>query len=98
MTRLAALILACALPAYAEPVAIAQATHGGHVIIADRRGPRCPAGQFLALDTHPGGRYVVGCARVVRDGVLVQWVGWPGPLHYPRGAFREADRDLSWVQ
>lgn len=87
------------VPAQAEPVAQAQAHHGGSIVLTTRRGP-CPAGQLLALDIRPAGHripFVAGCSAHAQGGVLIAWRGWSRAYFYPRGAFQVTERDLAWL-
>ena len=93
------LLVVLCVPAQAEPVAQAQAHHGGSIVITDRRG-NCPAGHLFSLDIRPAGHripFVTGCAIGVRDGMAITWTGWPRAFVYPRGAFRMTDRNLAWL-
>lgn len=92
-------LLVLSMPVQAEPVAQAQAHHGGTIVLTERRGP-CPAGHMLALDIRPAGHripFVAGCAVGVQGGIAITWRGWPRAFVYPRAAFRYGQRDLSWL-
>ncbi len=93
------LMLVVVAPAYAEPVAQAQANHGGSIVLTARRGP-CAAGQLLALDIRPAGHripFVAGCLTRTEGGVMITWRGWPRAYFYPRGAFQITARNLAWL-
>lgn len=93
------LLVVMTVPAQAEPVAQAQANHGGSIVLTTRRGP-CPAGQLLALDIRPAGHripFVAGCLTRTEGGVMITWRGWPRAYFYPQDAFQITERNLTWL-
>lgn len=97
--RAALLLLLASTAAHAEPVAQAYTRQGGSLVITGRQH-NCPRGQLLALDLRPAGArpaFVSGCTWRAEGGLMVRWRGWPHAHFYPLGAFRMAERDLSWI-